>query len=115
MKLNNASYDFFKWTVLIAIPAVSALYFGLAQIWNFPYGEEVVGTLSLVAVFLGALVGISHVNYDPDDDLAENADGDLVVGEGDSGSKLYSLELGDNLENLDSKKVVTFKVVSNQP
>lgn len=61
--LNNKVYDVLKWVALIFIPAVGALYFGLAQIWGFPYGEEIVGTLTLIDTFLGALLGISTVQY----------------------------------------------------
>ncbi len=63
MKLKDKTYDILKWIALIFIPAVGALYFGLAQIWGFPYGEEIVGTLTLIDTFLGALIGISTVNY----------------------------------------------------
>lgn len=61
--LSNRTYDVLKWIALVLIPAVGALYFGLSQIWGFPYGEEIVGTLTLVDTFLGALLGISTVNY----------------------------------------------------
>lgn len=63
MKFSNKLYDILKWIALILIPAVSALYFGLSQIWGFPYGEEIVGTLSVIDTFLGALIGISTMNY----------------------------------------------------
>lgn len=61
--LNNKTYDVLKWIALVLIPAVGALYFGLSQIWGFPYGEEIVGTLTLIDTFLGALLGISTINY----------------------------------------------------
>ena len=63
MKLSNKVYDILKWIALILLPAVSALYFGLSQIWGFPYGEEIVGTISIIDTFLGALLGISTMNY----------------------------------------------------
>ena len=63
MILGNKAYDVLKWIALIFLPALGALYFGLAQIWGFPYGEEIVGTISVVDVFLGALLGISTANY----------------------------------------------------
>ena len=63
MKLSNKYYDILKWIALIFIPAIGALYFGLAQIWGFPYGEEIVGTLTLIDTFLGALLGISTAQY----------------------------------------------------
>lgn len=61
--LSNRTYDVLKWIALVLIPAVGALYFGLSQIWGFPYGEEIVGTLTLIDTFLGALLGISTINY----------------------------------------------------
>ena len=63
MKLSNKVYDVLKWIAMILIPAVSALYFGLSQIWGFPYGEEIVGTLAVIDTFLGALLGISSSKY----------------------------------------------------
>lgn len=63
MKFPNKVYDILKWVALILLPAVGALYFGLSQIWGFPYGEEIVGTISIIDTFLGALLGISTMNY----------------------------------------------------
>ena len=45
------------------IPALASLYFGLSQVWGFPLGEEVVGTLTVLDTFLGTLLGISNINY----------------------------------------------------
>lgn len=63
MKFPNKVYDILKWVALILLPAVGALYFGLSKIWGFPYGEEIVGTISIIDTFLGALLGISTMNY----------------------------------------------------
>lgn len=60
---SNKVYDILKWIALTLIPALGALYFGLSQIWGFPYGEEIVGTLTTVDTFLGAILGISNINY----------------------------------------------------
>lgn len=64
--LNNKLYDVLKWIAQIVIPAIAALYFGLANIWELPYGEEIVGTLTVLDAFLGALLGISTVQYKKD-------------------------------------------------
>lgn len=61
--LSNKVYDVMKWIAQYFIPAIGALYFGLSRIWGFPYGEEVVGTLTLIDTFLGAVLGISTVQY----------------------------------------------------
>lgn len=61
--MNNKTYDVLKWIAQYALPAVGTLYFALAGIWGFPYGEEVVGTITAVDAFLGVLLGISTVQY----------------------------------------------------
>lgn len=61
--LTDKTYNILKWVALILLPAMGALYFGLAGIWNFPYGEQVVGTITVIDTFLGAILGISTVQY----------------------------------------------------
>lgn len=61
--MKNKTYDILKWIAQILIPAIGTLYFSLAGIWNFPYPEEVVGTLTAIDTFLGVLLGISSYNY----------------------------------------------------
>ncbi len=63
MVLNDKVYDVLKWIALYLLPAIGTLYFALAGIWNFPFGEEVVGTITAVDTFLGVLLGISTANY----------------------------------------------------
>lgn len=63
MKLRNKTYDIIKWVVMIVLPALSALYVGLCGIWDWPYIEQVAGTISCITVFLGALLGISSASY----------------------------------------------------
>ena len=61
--MSNKVYDVLKWIALIVLPAIGALYFALAGIWGFPYGEEIVGTITAIDVFLGAILGISNAQY----------------------------------------------------
>ena len=63
MKLSNKVYDILKAIALIWLPAIGTLYFALAGIWNLPYPEEFVDTLTAVDTFLGAVLGISSANY----------------------------------------------------
>lgn len=63
MKLTNKAYDVLKFVAQILLPALGTLYFALAKIWGFPYAAEIVGTISAVDAFLGALLGISTANY----------------------------------------------------
>ena len=64
MILNNKVYDVLKYIAQIVLPAIATLYFALASIWGFPYGEQIVGTITAVDCFLGALLGISSLNYE---------------------------------------------------
>lgn len=61
--MSDKIYDVLKWIALIVLPAVATLYFAIAQIWGLPYGEQVVGTITAIDAFLGALLGISNYNY----------------------------------------------------
>lgn len=61
--MSNKLYDILKWIALVVLPALGTLYFALAGIWNFPYGEQIVGTIMAIDTFLGALLGISNVQY----------------------------------------------------
>ena len=63
MKLSNQAYDILKFIAQILLPAIGTLYFALASIWGFPYGEQIVGTITAVDAFLGTCLGISTKNY----------------------------------------------------
>jgi hypothetical protein len=75
MKLSNKAYDILKYIAQIVLPALGTLYFALAKIWNFPYQNEIVGTISAVDLFLGALLGISTHNYKKVDGPEEDPNG----------------------------------------
>lgn len=63
MKMSNKVYDVLKWIAMYLLPALGTLYFTIAGIWGFPYGEEIVGTITAVDTFLGILLGISSAQY----------------------------------------------------
>lgn len=71
--MSNKTYDVLKWIAMIVLPALGTLYFALAGIWNFPYGEEIVGTITALDAFLGAILGISNATYNKQLDKQENA------------------------------------------
>ena len=61
--LNDKTYNILKWVALVLLPALGTLYFALAGIWGFPYGEQIVGTITAIDTFLGVILGISTVQY----------------------------------------------------
>lgn len=102
MTLNEKTYEFFKWLVQIVLPACAALYSALAALWGFPFAEAVVGTISAIAVFLGAVLKISNSNY-------EGA-GTLVVDTSKADDEQYRLDLNTEFSDLADKKQFVIKV-----
>ena len=60
--MNNKVYDVLKWILLVAVAPTIALITGLGELYGFDT-TLIVGTISLVATFLGALLGVSNVKY----------------------------------------------------
>lgn len=71
MKLDNRVYDILKWLVMIAIPALTTAYVGLAGVWGWPCADDVAKTAAVVCTLLGSLLGISTAEYNAtkDDDV----------------------------------------------
>lgn len=61
--MSNKMYDILKWIALYLLPGIGTLYFALSGIWNLPYGEQVVGTITAIDTFIGLLIGISSSSY----------------------------------------------------
>lgn len=61
--MSNKVYDVLKKVAQVWLPAIGTLYFALASIWGLPYGEAIVGTITAVDAFLGAVLGISTKLY----------------------------------------------------
>ena len=63
MKMSNKVYDVLKWVALIAMPALAILYKDLADIWGFPFAQQIPSTITAIDLFLGVVLGISNVTY----------------------------------------------------
>jgi len=62
--MSNRVFDALKFTAQVVLPALGTLYFALSSIWGLPpYGEQVVGTITALDCFLGAVLGISTYQY----------------------------------------------------
>ena len=71
--MSNKVYDVLKYIAQIVLPAVATLYFAIAQIWGLPYGEQIVGTITAVDAFLGAILRISTIQYEKLEEDSDNA------------------------------------------
>lgn len=63
MPLHDKLYDILRYVANYVLPGLGTLYFALSQIWNLPYGEQVVGTITAVVTFLNVLLGVSNNAY----------------------------------------------------
>lgn len=110
--LSDSAYDRLKKIVQIVLPAVSSLYFGLAQIWGWPGAEKVVGTLAIVTTFLGVVIGISAREY-----IRSGAAGEIHIIENPNGPDGVAVDLGEAPGVVADKDAVLLKVcpVCNLP
>lgn len=92
--MTNKTYDILKFIAQIVLPGLGTLYFALAGIWGFPYGEQIVGTIAAIDAFLGAILGISSAKYynsgrdvagtvtiDPENETADFNFSDILAGD----------------------------------
>lgn len=61
--LSNKTYDILKYVCLIGLPALATLVAALGSIWGIPNCERIVLTINAVALFIGALIGVSSAQY----------------------------------------------------
>lgn len=106
MELSNKTYDILKWVAQNVLPALGTLYFALSSIWGFPYGEQVVGTITAIDAFLGVVLKISSDSY--------NGDGTLIVDTNNPVKDIYSIALADYPAKLAEKDVVVLRVSKAQ-
>ncbi len=64
---NSKLYDVLKWVALVALDAFGIAYESLSQVWNLPYGDEVMKTCTIISVLLGTLIGVSSYKYNKND------------------------------------------------
>lgn len=69
--LPGKAYDALKWLALIALPSVAWLVGVVGPQWGLPHCGEIVTTINAVGVFVGALIGVSHITAAKSDDSDE--------------------------------------------
>ena len=62
MILPDKLYDILKWVLITFVPALLVLIETLGVIYNYDT-QVIVLTISAIATFIGALIGISNTNY----------------------------------------------------
>lgn len=63
LALNNTAYDVAKDAVTLWLPALATFYVLLAGLWDLPKPNEITGTLTGLATFLGVVLKVSTSSY----------------------------------------------------
>lgn len=63
MEMKNETYDLGKWLVLIFLPALAVFIGGMGDLYAWSESTIWVGTINLLAVFLGAILQLSSLSY----------------------------------------------------
>ena len=103
---DSKIYDTLKWIAQFLLPALGTLYFTISSIWGLPYGEQVLGTITAIDLFLGAILGLSSSKYE--------GDGTMIVDTSNPDRDIYRMELSNPVETLSDKDSVVFKVVHGE-
>lgn len=62
--MSNKTYDLLKWISTVVLPALATLVLAIGQIWNVTTWTVPIGaTIAAVATFMGAILGISSIQY----------------------------------------------------
>lgn len=61
--MSNRTYDILKWICMVFIPAFITFYGVFGNTLAIPYTDIVMTILGAFDTFLGALLGISNINY----------------------------------------------------
>ena len=100
--LSNNLYDRLNGAVRLLLPATAVAYLGLDAIWDLPKEQEVVGTLAVVATFIGVLLKVAANKYE--------GDGAIVVTPQEDGPVQFDLVLDGDPRGLIGQDQVIFKV-----
>lgn len=62
--LSNRLFDWLKWISIVCLPALSTFIVVISKIWGWAdTGSMIAQTITAVGVLLGALLGISSIQY----------------------------------------------------
>lgn len=80
---NSKLYDALKWIALVALDALGIAYESLSQVWNLPFGDEVMKTCTIFSVLIGTLIGVSSRKYHSQESDTDTTEYDALLTERD--------------------------------
>ncbi len=61
--MSNKTFDVLRTICEVVLPAISAAYFGLADIWGLPMPDKICGTIAVLITFLGAFINVKRKQF----------------------------------------------------
>ena len=61
--MSDKTYNMLKKLAQTVLPALGTLYYAIAEVWGFSFGQEVVATILAIDTFLGVLLEVSSAKY----------------------------------------------------
>lgn len=61
--MSNKAFDIIRFLSEVAITAVGALYYALAETWGWPYGEAIVASCAAISSFVGIFTEWQRKSY----------------------------------------------------
>ena len=104
MKLKNSTYNVLKFVALVFLPALGTAYFAVAGIWHLQHTTQIIGTITAVDTFLGALLHVSSKPYSPP------TNGALKVDLSDPAKETYTLDVTTPIEDIKKLKHLVLAV-----
>lgn len=100
--MTNKMYDRAKITAQVFLPAFTAFYLALGEIWGFPYQVQMAASFAAFNVLLGSIVAYKSVKYNRAQ--PSSALGTINMEDSEDGVGL-KLDLGDPTVLEDGQKV----------
>lgn len=70
--MENRTFDILKWCATLCLPALAVLVKTIFSVWQIPFGEEISTSIMAIDAFLGAILGVSHIQYIKGENNADN-------------------------------------------
>ena len=76
---NNKNYNLLK-NIALIMPLFITLYGAVGEIWEIPYTDKIVLTLTAINAFIGGLVKISNARFNKlEEDTDTTEEDDLLI------------------------------------
>lgn len=107
IKMSTQTYNVLKYIARYVLPALGTLYFAIASIWGLPYGEQIVGTISAIDIFLATVLGISAYQYDK---AGKDISGTLYIDEFSNTSADSFVKFNKSEEEISEESTIKLRV-----